>query len=112
MAHKPNRFVANAEHAVNLMCRHSLFAGAHQVGREKPAVKRDVAILKNTAHGDRELLTTAVALPHTVSDGLLGVRTGVEASSVIDLATMRTHRAFGPAYGFQQLTGVVLGKVG
>ncbi len=46
MAHEPNRLVRDAKHPVNLMGRHAVVAGVHEVGRQKPTMKRYMAVLK------------------------------------------------------------------
>ena len=70
MAHEPNGFVADAEHPVNLVSGHALLAGVHEIGDQKPAVERDVAVLENGANRDAELLFASVALPDAIADRL------------------------------------------
>src|SRR5437868_5352758 len=102
MAHEPNRFVADAQHPVNLMSTHALLAGVHQVRDKKPAVQRDMRILENGTDGDAELFTASVALPHALANWLLGCRTRFQKASVIEFSAMWTDRAFGPADRLKQ----------
>jgi len=105
--HEPNRLVADSGHAVHLVSAHAFLTGTEQVGRENPAVERNMAILKYGANGDGELFAASVALPHAFANGLLGAGTRFQLTSVIDFSAVRADRAFGPADGFQQFSGVV-----
>src|ERR1700693_2718476 len=63
MAHKPRCFVANAEFTLKLLCADTFFAAAHLMDCEKPLCERDMAVLKDSADANRELLPASVTLP-------------------------------------------------
>src|SRR5271168_5051023 len=107
MHHEPNRFVANACHAMDLMSRHPFLAGTEQVGREKPAMERDVRILKHCSDCDTELLAASVALPDTFTDGFIGTGPCFKFARVIDFSAVRADGAIGPADRFIELAGAV-----
>lgn len=69
VTHEPNRLVADARHAVNLVGAHAFFAGAHQVGDKQPAMQGNMRILKHRSNRRAELLTASVALPDAFADG-------------------------------------------
>ena len=77
MAREPNRLVANPRHTVNLVGRHSLFAGAHEVRDQEPAMQRNVTTFKNGSHGCAELFAASITLPHALANGLLGIGAGL-----------------------------------
>src|SRR3984893_16277338 len=56
MRHEPRRFVAYADHAVQLMRRNALLAACHQEGSQEPLVERDMRTLKQRADLNGKLL--------------------------------------------------------
>src|SRR5664280_2537313 len=78
MEHEPCGLVRTAlpikrpHHAKQLMCAHALLAGAEQMNCQQPLVNRNVAVLKNRAHGHGKLLAATAALPKTLARSTLG----------------------------------------
>ena len=67
---KPRRFVADAQHTVDLMRADSLLAGGHKEQRGKPLGERNLAELEHGLDRDRELLTAGCALVQAGAMGL------------------------------------------
>src|SRR5690606_30944540 len=62
MRHEPSRLVRQADHAVKLMSRNALLAGAHEMRRQKPFRHRNVRALVNRADSRRKLATAILAV--------------------------------------------------
>ena len=92
MAHEPSRFVADAEHAMNVMRRDTLLRSGHQEQHRQPFRERDFAFLENGLDRDGELLTAGIALIHAWT-----VRLAAQAGDFLAVAAaMRTNRAVRP----------------
>jgi hypothetical protein len=83
MEHEPRGSVRNflavevLSHAMELICAHALFAGAHQVDSEEPHMQTDVRVLEDRPHRDREFLPAPSTLvetgPRSLSLQLVGI---------------------------------------
>ena len=73
MRHKPRALVGYSQHSVQLVRTHALLAGTEKVNRHKPLVQGNVAVLKDRADSDGELLTASFALPDAFADAVLSV---------------------------------------
>lgn len=90
MAHEPRGFVRQADHAVKLMRAHSLFAGAHQMRRQKPFRHRDMRAFVNRADRSRELLPAVFAVIPARPHGLAAQRRyAVKGAAERAIATLR-----------------------
>lgn len=95
VSHEPCGLEGHAQGAGKLVAADALFAGAEQVHRLKPQVHRNVAVLENGTHFDRELLPALVALVEADPSRLTG-----HLADAFDTPAMRTNRAFRPYAGF------------
>src|SRR2546427_779258 len=83
----------------------ALLAGAQEMDRVQPLVKRNVAIFKNRTHGNGELFTASGAFPNTLADMRTLFRFGLRFQLVrfANYAAMRTNRAVRPKHLFDVL---------
>src|SRR5689334_9672050 len=101
MRHEPSSFIAtlglsgfliNApEIAPELMCADALFGRAHQVNSEKPLVQRNMGVLENGSHCDRERSTASSAFIQPVPSGF-----APQAIRLVNHAALRTDGTFRP----------------
>ena len=57
--YKPRRAVCNVEHPVKLVSTHSFFGRAQEMKSIQPFVKRNMGVLKDSAHSDRKLFSAS-----------------------------------------------------
>ena len=102
MRHEPRRFVGDAKHAVQLVCRNAFLGRTHEVRRQKPLMQRDMgALVKRTdAHG--ELLAAGIAVMPAGTHGL-----ALEGRHSFELAAIGAEHAIGPALLFEVVAGCV-----
>src|ERR1700687_2028680 len=77
--------------APKLVSTDALFAGAHQVDRQEPFVKRDVRVLKYGPDGHRERLPARRALVQSIPVGF-----ALQPECFADDAAVRTDRTIRP----------------
>jgi hypothetical protein len=101
---EPRRFVADAQHAVNLMRADALLGGGHQEQRGKPLGQRDFGALEYGVYGHGELLTAfrLVALVHA---GTVSLALKLGDLLLIGVAAMRANPTIRPNAGFKPITG-------
>src|SRR4051812_19052343 len=100
MRHEPSSLVGYAEHTVQLVRRHALFARDHKLKRQNPLVQRDVRSLEDRSYRDGELLSTAFALPQARALFL-----AAQSIRRADQAAMRADRTIGPKLRFKPFAG-------
>jgi len=88
---KPRRLVRDLQRPVQLMRRHALFAGAHQIRRLQHFMQRHTAMLENRSDLARELLAAGVAFPEADPRAF-----ALEFARLINNAAMRTTWAVRP----------------
>jgi hypothetical protein len=92
---------------MQLMGTHSLLASAEKVNRQKPFAQRNVAILKDRANRDRELLAASSTLPNALADVGFPCGFWLEFEGFADHATMRANRTIRPSLVFEESAGCV-----
>src|SRR5262249_11359375 len=95
MRHEPRGLESNAQGAVKLVARNTLFAGAKQVHGLQPKPHRNMAILEYGSNLYSERLAALIAL--------VDARTGalaLQLAYAIDAATVGANRAIRPHAGF------------
>lgn len=102
--HEPGRFVGHAKHAVQLVARHALFAGADKVRGQNPFVKGNLGTLENRPYGHAKLLA-AVPTEQEARTGTLTLNLCHKAAIALYAATVGAYRAIGPALGLKVLSG-------
>jgi hypothetical protein len=95
MAEKPSGFHAAFEHPLNLSGRNAFLAGAHQMDDLQPKMQRQMRILENRPHANREGLFAGVALAQARARSI-----AVQAANLRGFTAMRTNRTFRPLRGF------------
>ena len=84
----------------------------------EPFVERNMAVLEDRVHSDRELLPACATLPKALTVGYLAILLGLssnrrQAVRSANLAAMRTARlAIRPALRFKECSGTILVVVG
>jgi hypothetical protein len=101
---KPRRFVADAQHAVDLMRANPLLGSGHEEQRRKPLGQRDFGALKHGVDGHGELLAARgfVALVHARTV-CLAFQLGELV--LICVSAMRANPTVRPDAGFKPFAG-------
>src|ERR1043166_878704 len=102
MRHEPSRLVLNAKRALQLMAATAFLAGANQVHRLHPLVKRYFAALEYRADRCSELLAAILALVHAGT-----MRFAVQRVVRANCAAMGTYWTIRPADCFKVLARYV-----
>lgn len=102
MAHKPARFVRNAQHSVQLVGAHCGLGRAHEVSCQEPFVQRYLGTLIDRPYSHRELLAAGIALIDALT-----VRLALQLRSFVYRTTMWTFWTIGPAGLFKVRAGFV-----
>lgn len=105
--HEPCRFIRHSQHPMNLVGAHAFLAGAEQVDRHQPDVQWDVAVFKDSALRDRELLPAALALPHSRTNRRLGISLRLEAVGLSNHSAEGADRPPWPALLLEEVAGQI-----
>src|ERR1051325_5078749 len=100
MEQEPRRFVAGAEHPVQLMRRHGFFARRHQPRSKNPFRERDMRPFHNGADRNAKRLAAVFA----VVDAGAKAFAGHFRDAVAHNTTARAYWTMRPKYGFEVLT--------
>jgi hypothetical protein len=104
MHQEPSRFVADAQHAVDLMRANAFFGSRHKEQRGQPLGQRDFGTLEYGSDCDCELLTASrfIALIHAGT-----VRFAIKLGDfvLICIAAMGTNPTVGPNARFKPIAG-------
>jgi hypothetical protein len=84
-----------------------LLGRTHEVRNKQPAVQRDMGILENRSDCNGELRAASATLPKSLACGLLGFCPRLDADCIVNLSTLRTHGAFGPAQDSSNVRAVL-----
>jgi hypothetical protein len=95
MAEEPSGFHAAIKHPLNLASGDTFLARAKQVNDLKPEMQREMAVLENRSHANREGLLARVALVKASAGGL-----AVQAANARRFTAMGARRAARPKRGF------------
>ena len=101
---EPRRFVADAEHAVDLMSANPLLGSGHQEQRGKPLGQRNFGALEHGVHGHGELLA-AVGLVALIHAGTVRLAFQLGELVLIRVAAMRANPTVRPDAGFKPIAG-------
>ncbi len=94
MSEKPSRLVGDFQNAVELVSRHALLTGGHQIDRLEHYVQRNAGMLEHRSNLDRELLFAVAAAPQANPDTLR--RIGRNLRDAVHAAAMRAGPAISP----------------
>jgi len=104
MHKKPSRFVADAQHAVDLMRANALLGSSHQEQRRKSLGQRYLGALEDSVDGHGKLLAALrfIALVHA---GTVRLALQFGQLILIRVAAMRANPTVGPDAGFKPFAG-------
>ena len=98
MAQVPRGLVAPADHALDLVGRHSFAGFTDEIRHKEPFRQRQMGVVKDRSRRDRELVAALIAI---VLVSLYDLRNGSTFAA-------RTHRAFGPTQRLKVFAALVL----